>query len=88
MVGTPGRLMKAARAGRWRSIVISSICVLSALVSEIDGPSHESGEQRAKHATRDAWIASAGLRLLRLSNELVIGTPELAEQRIRDALGV
>jgi very-short-patch-repair endonuclease len=68
--------------------ILDFVCFEHKLAIEIDGPSHECEEQRAKDAARDAWIASAGLRVLRLSKELVIGTPELAEQRIREALGV
>jgi very-short-patch-repair endonuclease len=66
--------------------VLDFVCFERKLAIEIDGPSHESDARRRRDAVRDAWIALAGLRVLRLSNELVIGTPELAEQRIMEAV--
>jgi very-short-patch-repair endonuclease len=62
--------------------IVDFVCLEQRLVIEIDGPSHEAEEQRA----RDAWLTANGFRVLRLSNDLVIGTPELAEQRIFEAL--
>jgi very-short-patch-repair endonuclease len=66
--------------------VLDFVCFESKLAVEIDGPSHDSNAQQKRDAVRDAWIESAGLRVLRLSNELMIGTPELAERRIIEAL--
>jgi very-short-patch-repair endonuclease len=66
--------------------IVDFVCLEQRLVIEIDGPSHQSEEQRARDATRDAWLAANNFRILRLSNDLVIGTPELAEQRILEAL--
>jgi len=56
------------------------------LVVEIDGPSHQSEEQRAADAARDAYLSRQGFRILGLPNELVIGSTELAVARIRAAL--
>ena len=53
---------------------------------EIDGPSHASDEQRLRDQRRDIWLAANDFRVLRLSNDLVIGAPELAGQHIREAL--
>lgn len=66
--------------------VLDFVCFERKLAVEIDGPSHHAEAQQMRDAARDAWIESAGLRVLRLSNDLVIGTPELAEQRIIEAL--
>jgi len=68
------------------SYVLDFVCFEHKLVVEVDGPSHDAAAQRERDVVRDARIRSAGLRVLRLSNELVIGTPELAEQRIVEAL--
>jgi very-short-patch-repair endonuclease len=66
--------------------IVDFVCPEQRLVVEIDGPSHTSGEQRLRDQKRDTWLAANGFRVLRLSNDLVIGAPELAEQRIRGAL--
>jgi very-short-patch-repair endonuclease len=66
--------------------VVDFVCLERRLVVEIDGPSHDSDEQRLRDKKRDAWLLANHFRVLRLSNDLVIGTPELAEQRIIEAL--
>ena len=66
--------------------IVDFVCLERRLVGEIDGPSHKSHEQRARDAKRDAWLTANNFRVLRLSNDLVIGAPELAEQRIIEAL--
>jgi very-short-patch-repair endonuclease len=66
--------------------ILDFVCLEERLVVEIDGPSHEAEEQRARDEKRDAWLLANHFRFLRLSNDLVIGTPELAEQRILEAL--
>lgn len=62
------------------------ICFEKRLVIEIDGPSHLDDEQKARDAIRDQWFRQQGLRVLRLSNDLVIGSPDLAIQKIIEVL--
>jgi very-short-patch-repair endonuclease len=66
--------------------IVDFVCLERRLVIEVDGPSHETNQQRARDEKRDAWLAANDFRVLRLSNDLVIGAPELAEQRIIAAL--
>src|SRR5271169_2038837 len=66
--------------------IVDFVCFETRLVVEIDGPSHEVIEQRLADETRDTWLSERGFRVLRLSNELVIGSTELAVARIRDVL--
>jgi very-short-patch-repair endonuclease len=66
--------------------IVDFVCLEQRLVVEIDGPSHRTEEQRLRDENRDAWLAANDFRVLRLSNDLVIGTPELAEQRILEEL--
>ena len=61
-------------------------CFKHRLVVEIDGPSHEAQEQNLADQNRDVWLREQGFRVLRLQNELVIASTELAVARIRDAL--
>jgi len=69
-----------------QSYIVDFICFERRLVIEIDGPSHENAEQIAADRARDAWLQEQGFRVLRLPNELVIGSTELAVARIRNAL--
>jgi very-short-patch-repair endonuclease len=66
--------------------ILDFVCFERRLVVEIDGPSHEITEQRLADEDRDAWLGEQGFRVLRLPNELVIVSTELAVARIRDAM--
>ena len=68
------------------NFIVDFVCFDWRLVVEIDGPTHEDAEQRAKDLERDAWLREQGFRVLRLPNELVIASTELAVTRIHAAL--
>ena len=69
-----------------QTYIVDFICFERRLVVEIDGPSHENAEQIAAIRVRDIWLQAQGFRVLRLPNELVIGSTELAAARIQNAL--
>jgi len=69
-----------------QTYIVDFICFERRLIVEIDGPSHESVEQIADDRARDVWLQAQGFRVLRLPNELVIGSTELAVARIQNAL--
>jgi very-short-patch-repair endonuclease len=48
-------------------------CVSKRLIIELDGRPHETVEQRARDQIRDDWFSNHGWRVLRLSNERLIG---------------
>ena len=66
--------------------IVDFVCFERRLVIEIDGPSHEGLEQRLADETRDAWLREQGFQVVRLPNELVIASTELAVARIREAM--
>jgi very-short-patch-repair endonuclease len=66
--------------------IVDFVCYEQRLIVEIDGPSHEDAEQQARDQERDIWLKGQGFRMLRLPNELAIGSTELAVARIRAAL--
>jgi very-short-patch-repair endonuclease len=66
--------------------ILDFVCFERRLVVEIDGPGHELTEQRLADEGRDAWLREQGSRVLRLPNELVIVSTELAVARIRDPM--
>ena len=71
-----------------QTYIVDFVCFERRLVVEIDGPSHEGAAQIVADSARDAWLREQGFRVLRLPNELVIGSTELAVARIRNALTV
>jgi very-short-patch-repair endonuclease len=66
--------------------IVDFACFAHRLIVEIEGPSHDVPEQRFADHARDVWLRDQGFRVLRLSNDLVIGSTELAVARIRDAM--
>jgi very-short-patch-repair endonuclease len=53
---------------------------------ELDGSSH--GSQIGYDAERDAWLASQGIKTVRISNRTVQRSPHVAEPIAREALGI
>jgi len=66
--------------------IVDFVCFEHRLIVEIDGPSHQNDEAAQSDAQRDAWLAKERFRILRLPNDLVIASTELAVARIRAAL--
>ncbi len=62
------------------------ICFEKRLLIEIDGPSHAQDDQGQYDVARDNWFRREGFRILRISNDLVIGAPDLAIRHIMEAL--
>jgi very-short-patch-repair endonuclease len=69
------------------NFIVDFLCFDRRLIVEVDGPTHDSAEQIAKDRERDARLREQGFQVLRLPNELVIASIELAVARIRAALG-
>ena len=53
--------------------VADFVCLEARLIVELDGAPHESASQRAKDATRDAWLRAQNFQVLRFSNDLLLG---------------
>ena len=47
-------------------------CHEARLIVEIDSYAHETGDRPARDATRDAWFAARGLKVLRIPAHLVL----------------
>jgi very-short-patch-repair endonuclease len=62
------------------NFILDFVCFESRCVVEIDGPSHEG--QAGKDARRDAWLAAQGFRVLRISNDLALGAPDIAVRQV------
>ena len=62
------------------------LCFRHRLIVELDGPPHDSDDRKSHDFARDEWLRSQGYRVLRLRNDLVIGSGDLAIDKIRAAL--
>ena len=66
--------------------IVDFVCFERRLVVEIDGPSHHVEGGAERDSRRDAWLATQRFRVLRLPNDLVIGSTEVAVAEIRAVL--
>ena len=66
--------------------IVDFACVAAKLVVEVDGPSHNDLEQQAYDKRRDTWLREQGWRVVRISNDLVIGGGDLALESIKGVL--
>ncbi len=63
-------------------------CAEAKLIVEVDGRTHAEPLRALKDADRDRWFAKNDIRVMRLSNEDVVGSPGRAEDRIREAVAL
>jgi len=61
-------------------------CLASKLVVEADGRTHANEDAALRDAARDAWFARAGYRVLRFSDDVIIGGLPIVIEHIRAAL--
>jgi len=61
-------------------------CFEHKLIVELDGEPHESTEAKVKDAVRSAFLMREGYRVLRFSNERVLGSLELVLREIASHL--
>lgn len=60
------------------------VCFERRIVIEVDGPSHDTDEQQRRDEGKERWFRSQGFLVLRLQNDLVIGSPEIAVRKIME----
>jgi very-short-patch-repair endonuclease len=61
-------------------------CRKAKLVTEIDGATHETSEQRAHDARRSAFLVEQGHRVIRFRNEDIFGNLGPVQEAIINAL--
>ena len=66
------KFRKQHAAGRY---VLDFFCARANLAIEIDGASHDMGEQPAKDTERDAWLAAHRIEVLRIPASDVLADP-------------
>ncbi len=65
--------MKFRRQHQIGDYIVDFACAEYRLVIEVDGDIHKQPVVRAKDAEREKWLVAQGFRLLRFSNDQVMG---------------
>ena len=71
------------RQAPFGAFVVDFVHHASRLIVEADGGIHDLDEVATRDASRSAWLTERGYRVLRLSNNEIINSPEAAAERIR-----
>jgi very-short-patch-repair endonuclease len=66
--------------------IVDFFCFDAGLVVEVDGAVHDTPCARERDAERDVFLQNCGLRIVRVRNEQVLQSPDLALAIIRAAL--
>ena len=53
--------------------VVDFVCFEARLIVELDGGPHDAPDQQAHDHRRDDWLESQGFRIVRFSNDLILG---------------
>jgi very-short-patch-repair endonuclease len=74
--------LKFRRQAPMGPYILDFLCLRHRLIVEADGPFHDP----ERDAIRDAWLQAKGFRVLRFSNQEIMGSAELVADRILAAL--
>jgi very-short-patch-repair endonuclease len=67
--------------------VLDFFCPTVKLAIEVDGASHDMGNNPRRDATRDAWLASQGLRVVRFTAADVLHMDGVLRMILTDCSG-
>ncbi len=79
------RFRRQCRIDNW---AVDFFCFEHRLAIELDGSVHSQPSQMRKDATKDDYLRTLGIRLLRVPNGMVLEDPEEFVRRVRRAIGV
>jgi len=66
--------------------IVDFLCAEARVIVELDGAPHDNPEQQAHDERRDAFLRSQGFRVLRFSNDLMLGNGNLVLDSVRQAI--
>jgi very-short-patch-repair endonuclease len=66
--------------------IVDFLCAEARVIVELDGIPHDNPEQRMHDERRDAFLRSQGFRVLRFSNDLMLGNGNLVLDSVRQAI--
>jgi very-short-patch-repair endonuclease len=70
------------------AFIMDFVCMRQRLIVELDGPHHETVEQKISDARRELWLKQQAFRVLRITTDEMMGDSELATQKIIAALAL
>ncbi len=77
---------KFRRQCRIEDWVVDFYCFEQRLAIELDGGVHSQPSQMRKDATKEDYLRTTGIRLLRIANGLVIEDPQGFLRKVREAI--
>jgi len=66
--------------------IVDFLCAEARVIVELDGTPHERPGQQAHDERRDAFLRAQGFRVLRFSNDLMLGNGNLVLDTVRQAI--
>jgi very-short-patch-repair endonuclease len=66
--------------------IVDFLCAEARVIVELDGLPHDAPEQQAHDERRDAFLKSQGFRILRFSNDRMLGNGNLVLDTLRQAI--
>lgn len=91
------RFWQQVRAGRFHGYkfkrqvpiapyIVDFLCSAARVIVELDGPPHDTPEQRAHDRARDAFLQRQGFQVLRFTNDVMLGNGNLVLDSVRAAI--
>jgi very-short-patch-repair endonuclease len=65
--------------------IVDFLCAAAKVVVELDGAPHDDAKRKAHDAARDAFLRGQGFRVLRFSNDIMLGHGNLVLDSVRQA---
>jgi very-short-patch-repair endonuclease len=80
------RATKFRRQAPIGKYVADFLCLPARLIIELDGEPHLDAQQQKRDEVRDQWLSKQGFRVVRFTNDEVLGNPSRVMKPISDAL--
>jgi very-short-patch-repair endonuclease len=66
--------------------IVDFLCAAARVIVELDGAPHDDPKQKAHDEARDAFLHGQGFRVLRFSNDIMLGNGNLVLDSVRQAI--
>ncbi len=66
--------------------IVDFLCAAARVIVELDGAPHDDPKQKAHNEARDAFLRGQGFRVLRFSNDVMLGNGNLVLDSVRQAI--
>jgi very-short-patch-repair endonuclease len=66
--------------------IVDFLCAAARVIVELDGAPHDDPKQKAHDEAKDAFLRGQGFRVLRFSNDIMLGNGNLVLDSMRQAI--